>query len=56
MGLGKSGAQNAALLAVQILALSDESLREAFRAHKAGLADKVEQADARVKKWREERR
>ena len=56
MGLGKSGAHNAALLAVQILALSDDALREAFRTHKAALADKVKEADARGREWRRERR
>ena len=51
MGVGKSGAQNAALLAVQILALSDDKLREALRKHKARMAREVKDADARAQQW-----
>jgi len=53
VGIGKSGAQNAGLLAVQILAGSDEKLRDAFRNHKAGMAGQVKDADARIKEWLE---
>ena len=42
MAIGKPGAKNAALLAVQILALSDESLAERLRAGKADMARGVE--------------
>jgi len=48
MGIGKSGARNAALLAVQMLALADEKLRKALRERKAATADKVKDADQRV--------
>jgi len=39
------GAVNAALLAVQILAVSDEALAERLAAYKAGEADRVRKAD-----------
>lgn len=42
VSIGKSGAKNAAILAAQILALSDEGLREALAAFKKEMADKVE--------------
>ena len=42
------GSVNAALLAVQILAVSDEALSEKFKAYKAAAADKVRKADAAV--------
>jgi phosphoribosylaminoimidazole carboxylase PurE protein len=48
MGIGKSGARNAAVLAVQMLALSDKKLADALVRHKARLAEKVKDADARV--------
>ena len=52
MGIGKSGAANAALLAVQILALSDEELGKKFRAYKSRMAASVGDADARVRETR----
>ncbi len=48
MGLGKSGARNAAVLAVQVLALSDPSLREALKRHKSELSDAVQQQQSAV--------
>ncbi|MHC4592645.1 MAG: 5-(carboxyamino)imidazole ribonucleotide mutase [Planctomycetota bacterium] len=51
MGLGKSGAQNAAFLAAQILATHDASLREALARHKEELAERVQAQDARVQQW-----
>ncbi len=48
VALGSAGPVNAALLAVQILALSDETLAEKFREHKRKLAKKVEAANAKV--------
>lgn len=42
VAIGKAGAKNAALLAVQILALSDKKLVEKLIRHKQELADKVE--------------
>jgi phosphoribosylamine--glycine ligase len=43
MAIGKSGARNAGLLAVQILALSDETLAEKLRNYKQDMAVKVEE-------------
>jgi phosphoribosylcarboxyaminoimidazole (NCAIR) mutase len=43
MAIGKSGARNAGLLAVQILALSDEALAEKLRNYKQDMAVKVEE-------------
>jgi phosphoribosylaminoimidazole carboxylase PurE protein len=48
VAVGKSGATNAGVLAVQILALGDPELAKRFEAYKAKLADKVEQAAARL--------
>jgi len=56
MGLGRSGAQNAAVLAVQILALADERLRDALRRHKDELGEKVREQDERVGRWLAEHR
>jgi len=50
MGIGKAGASNAAVLATQILALSDPSLSERLHKYKKGLADRVEQRDRELKK------
>ena len=55
MGIGKSGAQNGALLALQMLAISDRALAKALRAYRSQLTDAVAAADAKVKKWLEER-
>jgi len=55
VGLGKSGAKNAAVLAVQILAVGDESLRKALDDYKAGLTEHVEAQDAELQKWLKER-
>jgi phosphoribosylaminoimidazole carboxylase PurE protein len=55
VGLGRSGAKNAAVLAVQILAVGDESLRKPLEEYKAGLAEHVEAQDAELQKWLEER-
>lgn len=45
--IGKSGARNAGILAVQMLALTDESLQGQLKAFKQDMADKVAQkADA----------
>ena len=43
VSIGKPGARNAGILAVQILALSDSKLAEALAAFKQDLADQVEQ-------------
>jgi phosphoribosylaminoimidazole carboxylase PurE protein len=52
MGIGKSGASNAAVLAVQILARSDAELSERLHSHKKQLADRVEQRDSELRKSR----
>ncbi len=49
VAIGKAGAVNAAILAVQILATADEGLRKQVVAHKARLAEKVADADAKVR-------
>jgi len=43
-----NGALNAAILAVQMLALSDESLARKFAAYKATLCQKIEKANAEL--------
>lgn len=50
VAVGKSGATNAGVLAVQILALGDPELAKRFEAYKSRLADKVEQAAERLAK------
>lgn len=49
MALGKHGGTNAAILAVEILALHDEGLRTKLTAHRARMADKVESASVQLK-------
>lgn len=49
MALGKHGGANAAILAVEILALKDEGLRAKLAAHRAGMAAKVEAASVKLK-------
>jgi phosphoribosylaminoimidazole carboxylase PurE protein len=41
MAIGKGGARNAALFAVQILALQNHDLAEKLRGNKRGMADEV---------------
>ena len=48
MSIGKPGATNAGVLAVQMLALADEGLARRLTEYKKKLADKVEQAAARL--------
>ncbi|HSK08297.1 MAG TPA: 5-(carboxyamino)imidazole ribonucleotide mutase [Vicinamibacterales bacterium] len=48
VSIGKPGATNAAVLAAQILAVADAGLAERVRRYKATLAEKVEQAAARL--------
>lgn len=50
MGIGKSGASNAAVLAAQILARKDPALAERLRKYKKRLADKVQRQSAGLKK------
>jgi phosphoribosylamine---glycine ligase len=48
VSIGKPGATNAGVLAAQILALGDAALATRLQAYKTRLADKVEQAAARL--------
>ena len=50
MALGKAGARNAALFAVEILAVGNEDLRDRLKEYKKKLSDGVEEKDSRVKK------
>ncbi|GFO53002.1 N5-carboxyaminoimidazole ribonucleotide mutase [Geomonas sp. Red276] len=45
MAIGKAGAKNAGLFAVQILALSNPALRTQLASYKAQMVDEVEQKD-----------
>jgi len=49
MGIGKHGAINAALLAVQILGVKDTNLREKFKRYKNKMAEAVESSSRKVK-------
>ena len=46
--VGVNGAQNAAVLACEMLALADPALAERMRAYKAGLAQKIVKANAEL--------
>ena len=46
--VGVNGAQNAAILAAQILAVADKDLAARLDAHKEGLKDKIEKANAEL--------
>jgi 5-(carboxyamino)imidazole ribonucleotide mutase len=48
MAIGKHGAKNAGVLAVQILALKDEGLRSQLEAYKEELARSVEEKDRKL--------
>jgi len=52
MGLGKSGASNAALLAVKILALENESLKKKIMVYKKKLASQVEDDSKKIREKR----
>lgn len=49
MGLGKTGAANAALLAAQILSLKDKSLLNKLKEHKKRMTSQVEDASRKLK-------
>ncbi len=52
MSIGKGGARNAALFAVQILALGDPALADKFRRHKEKMAEQVLEKDRKLhEKW-----
>ena len=55
VAIGKGGAENAAILAAQILALGDEQLAARLAAYKRQLARQVEAKDARLKQQRARR-
>jgi phosphoribosylaminoimidazole carboxylase PurE protein len=55
MGLGKSGATNAGVMAVEILATADAHLRKALREHKKELTEQVKGQDAAVQQWLKDR-
>ena len=46
--VGVNGAQNAAILAAQILAVADKELAARLAAHKEGLKEKIEKANAEL--------
>jgi phosphoribosylcarboxyaminoimidazole (NCAIR) mutase len=48
--VGKAGARNAAILAVQILALSDPALRDKLARHKERMAAAVEEKSKAVQR------
>ncbi len=50
MAIGKAGAKNAAILAVQILALKSPDLREALEGYKKRLAQEVEEKAKGIRK------
>jgi phosphoribosylaminoimidazole carboxylase PurE protein len=50
VSVGKAGATNAGVLAAQILALADSGIAERLGKYKRGLAEKVEQAAAQMKR------
>jgi phosphoribosylaminoimidazole carboxylase PurE protein len=52
VAIGKHGAENAAILAAQILALDDEKLAGRLAAFKKELAGQVEEKDARLQRQR----
>jgi 5-(carboxyamino)imidazole ribonucleotide mutase len=49
VGIGKAGAKNAAVLAIEILGTSDKKLRQKIVNYKKQLAEKVVQKDKKVK-------
>jgi len=55
VGLGKSGARNAAVLAAQILAGADPALQERLADYKRELSQDVGRQNSRVQKWLRER-
>jgi phosphoribosylaminoimidazole carboxylase PurE protein len=52
VAIGKAGAENAAILAAQILALSDTALAQRVEAFKADLDHQVDEKNARLAKYR----
>ncbi|MFQ5963478.1 MAG: 5-(carboxyamino)imidazole ribonucleotide mutase [Candidatus Scalinduaceae bacterium] len=50
VGIGKAGAKNAAILAIEILSTSDKNLKKKVISYKKKLAEKVIQKDKNVKR------
>lgn len=48
VGIGAGGAKNAAILATQILAIKDEKLAEKLTQHKSGMAESVQNKNAKL--------
>ena len=48
MAIGKAGAKNAALFAVQILSLGDKKMNEALKNYKKKMADEVTEKDKKL--------
>jgi len=48
VAVGEAGAKNAAIIAVQILALSDKRYRDLLDKHKKSLVEKIEKANAEL--------
>jgi phosphoribosylaminoimidazole carboxylase PurE protein len=55
MAVGKGGARNAGILAAEILALSDQSLRKRIFEYKVAMADAVERKDRTLQAKRAKR-
>lgn len=53
VAIGKAGAKNAALYAIEILALSDKTLSERLKEHRQKMAKEVEEAAASIEKRKE---
>ena len=53
MGIGKSGATNAGVLAAQIIARSEPSVAQSLKEYKKRLADEVEERDKELRKSRD---
>lgn len=51
MGLGKAGASNAAILAVQILSLRSPALKKKLEEHKKAMAAQVESASKKIREF-----
>jgi phosphoribosylaminoimidazole carboxylase PurE protein len=49
MGIGKSGAVNAALFAIEILSLKDPSIAEQISIYRKKMAEKVKEASDKIK-------
>lgn len=50
MAIGKAGAKNAGILAVQILALNDAALSEQLKSFRAAMVDEVDKKNAALQK------